>query len=469
MTDFSEVINDYQVLVTVYITNYNYGKFIEQAVDSVLNQSLDDFEIIIIDDGSTDNSREIIERLSQHPKIKVIFQQNKGLNVTNNIALRTARGKYIMRLDADDFLDHNALLVMSNVLEKDPELGLVFPDYYITDDEGHPQSIHRRHDFDKDVSLLDQAAHGACTMIRVDFLKEVGGYSEDYSCQDGYELWVKFTALRKVSNINTPLFYYRQHGSNLTKNEQRILSTRATINRDYVKYEQQKPNTLAIIPVRDANTVNNTLAFSALNEHTFLEYKIQQAREAENIRRVVVSSPDLQVKKFVQDKFQDQVLFIQRPQAQARLNVGLVATVNHILTQAEIQEKKPEALAILAIEFPFTDSAVIDDAVNTLYLFSSDSLISVRPDTHTFFQHHGHGMQPILNQEKFTKLEREALYKYTGGISLTKTNVFQQEQKFITGKVGHIVIDQQASLGVYSEYDLKLARLLEKEKTTVSR
>jgi len=146
-----------------------------------------------------------------------------------------------------------------------------------------------------------------------------------------------------------------------------------------------------------------------------------------------------------------------------------VDTVNHILTQTGIQEQVPAALAILAIEFPFTGSSVIDDAVNTLYLFNSDSLISVRPDTHTFFQHHGHGMQPILNQEKFTKLEREALYKYTGGISLTKTKVFWEEQKFITAKVGHIVIDQQASLGVYSEYDLKLARLLAKEKVTVSR
>jgi CMP-N-acetylneuraminic acid synthetase len=458
-----------EVLVTVYITNYNYGKFIEQAVNSVLNQSLDDYEIIIIDDGSTDNSREIIERLSQHPKIKVIFQQNKGLNVTNNIALRAARGKYIMRLDADDFLDHNALLVMSNMLEKDPELGLVFPDYYITDDEGHPQSIHRRHDFDKDVSLLDQAAHGACTMIRVDFLKEVGGYSEDYSCQDGYELWVKFTARHKVTNINTPLFYYRQHGSNLTKNEQRILNTRATINRDYVQNDEQKHNTLAIIPVRDANSVNNTLAFSLLDDRSFLEHKINHALEAENIRQVVVSSPDPKVQSFVQKKYGEQVRFIQRPQEQARLNVGLVDTVNHILTQAGIQDKMPAALAILSIEFPFTGANVINDAVNTLYLFNSDALISVRPDTHTFFQHHGHGMQPILNQEKFTKLEREALYKYTGGVSLTKTKVFQEEQKFITGKIGHVVIDQQASLGVYSEYELKLARLLAKEKAMVSR
>ncbi len=463
MNNLYQNSDEQHLLVTVYITNYNYGKFISQAVESVLQQSLEDFEIIIIDDGSTDDSGKIIEQYAQHPKIKVIFQKNKGLNVTNNIALRVARGKYIMRLDADDFLDHNALLVMSNLLEKDPELGLVFPDYYITDEEGHPQTIHKRHDFDKDVSLLDQAAHGACTMIRVEFLRELGGYSENYSCQDGYELWVKFTTHYKVRNVNTPLFYYRQHGKNLTKNEKRILSTRANINRDYIQYEEEKLNTLAIIPVRDTNSSNNTLAFTRLNEKTFLEHKIDQALQASNIRRVVVTSPDPKVHELVEDKYGDQVWFISRAREQARLNVGLVDTVNHILSQADVKDMNPSSLLILAIEFPFVGPSTLDDAVNTLFLFNSDSLISVRPDTHTFFQHHGHGMQAILNQEKFTKLEREALYKYTGGISLTRTDIFHEEQKFITAKVGHIVIDQQASLGVHSEYDLTLVRLLLKE------
>lgn len=453
---------DHQVLVSVYITNYNYGKFITQAVESVLYQTLDDFEIIIIDDGSTDNSKEIIERYAEDPKIKVIFQKNKGLNVTNNIALRVAKGKYIMRLDADDFLDQNALLVMSNTLERDDELGLVFPDYYITDENGTPESIHKRHNFDKDVSLLDQAAHGACTMIRASFLRELGGYNEDYSCQDGYELWVKFTAQHKVSNINTPLFYYRQHGANLTKNENRILSTRATINKDYLKAEEDKQQTIAIIPVRDANSVNHKLAFSLLDDKTFLEHKIDQALQAENISRVVVSSPDEKVKSFVTEKYQDKVEFISRPVEQARLNVGLVGTVNHILAQENIRKLQPTAIAVLAIEFPFVDALTLDNAINTLFLFHADSLISVRPDTNMFFQHHGHGMQPILNQDKFTKLERESLYKYTGGVSVTKTTVFEKEQQFITGKVGHVVIDQQASMGIYSEYDLKLARLLAK-------
>ncbi|MBI4647572.1 MAG: glycosyltransferase family 2 protein [Bacteroidia bacterium] len=140
-------------LVTVYITNFNYGRYIKKAIDSVLSQTFQDFELIIIDDGSTDNSKKIIETYSLHPKIKIIFQQNKGLNVTNNIALRVAQGRYIMRLDADDFLDSNALLVMCNLLEKDSELGLIFPDYYLIDEDDNIIKLEKRHSFNNDVSL----------------------------------------------------------------------------------------------------------------------------------------------------------------------------------------------------------------------------------------------------------------------------------------------------------------------------
>ena len=116
--------------ITVYITNYNYGRFIEQAIDSVLNQTEQDFEIIIIDDGSIDNSRAIIDSYRNNPKIKIVLQQNKGLTTSNNVALKLSQGKYIMRLDADDYLVQNALSKLSSILDKKPNLGMVFGDYY---------------------------------------------------------------------------------------------------------------------------------------------------------------------------------------------------------------------------------------------------------------------------------------------------------------------------------------------------
>ena len=96
--------------------NYNYGSFIEESVNSVLKQSYKDWELLIIDDGSTDNSLDVLKKFNNHKQIKIIKQKNKGLNVTNNIAIRLSISEYITRLDPDDFLDENYLLVVSDVL-----------------------------------------------------------------------------------------------------------------------------------------------------------------------------------------------------------------------------------------------------------------------------------------------------------------------------------------------------------------
>ena len=102
----------------------------------------------------------------------------------------------------------------------------------------------------------------------------------------------------------------------------------------------------------------------------------------------------------------------------------------------------------------------IDDAINTLQIFEADSLISVRAEPDMFFQHDGGGMKPILGMEKFTKLERDILYRYTGGVILTQTSKFKKHQELITGKVGHIELDQKSTLRISSSFDLKVAELL---------
>ena len=134
-------------LVTVYIVNHNYGRFIEDSIKSVLNQTFKDLELIIIDNGSNDTSKQIIQRYSKKKNIKVIFQKNIGLNATNNIALKYSRGRFIMRLDADDYLDENALEIMFNKIKMTVKLGLVFPDYYLIDEKNNLIELVRRHDF----------------------------------------------------------------------------------------------------------------------------------------------------------------------------------------------------------------------------------------------------------------------------------------------------------------------------------
>lgn len=444
-------------LVSVYITNHNYGAYIRQSIESVISQTFNDYELLIIDDGSTDNSREIIEEYRDMNNVKIIFQQNKGLNITNNIALSAAKGKYIMRLDADDYLDSNALLVMCNLLEKDDELGMVFPDYYLVDEQGNILNLEKRHDFTSEVKLMDQPAHGACTMIRREYLLQLNGYNEDYTCQDGYELWIKFINSYKVDNVNTALFYYRRHGANLTGNEDKILTTRAQIKEDFLSKDGSDKAALAILPIRGENSQNHTTAFEKVEGRFLIDWKISELLKTNRIEHIVVTSPSEKVENYIKERWHDKekIQFIKRNENLAQLNTNLTSTLTDVLSK--VRDFDYEYLMVLGVEYPFISYKTINDAINTLSIFKADSLVSVRPETSLFFKHDGEGMKPILNMDKFTKLERDALYKNIGGIMLATKEFFESKNLLLGGKVSHIVIGQKESLGIFSKYDLKVA------------
>lgn len=454
-------------LVTIYITNYNYENFIEQAINSVLEQSYSNIELYIIDDGSTDNSKEKIEKYASLQNVNIVYQQNKGLNTTNNIALRLANGKYIVRLDADDYLVMHAIELMVNVLESDKDLGLVFPDYFLIDKNNIILSEIKRHDFRKDVKLYDQPAHGACTMIRVAFLKELGGYNEAYSCQDGYELWIKFIAKFKVTNLPQPLFHYRQHGNNLTSNENRILATRRSINSDFINQNKiELPVTIGIIPIRETTIDRSLIALKKFTGKTLLDIKIESALQSRLLQEIIVTSDLIDIENHITQQYSnnDRVKFVKRPKKLARYNVSLIDTIKNVFNESPPEKTNKQCVMILPIEYPFLKTEMIDDAIHVLKIFDSNSLISVRPEYKTIYQHHGEGMVPISDQEKLTQFEREALYKSAGGITMTYFNDLLKSEKILNGKVGHIVVDDASAFGIFTEFDLKLARHLLNDK-----
>lgn len=453
-------------LITIYITNFNYEKFIKIAIDSVLSQSMQDYELFIIDDGSTDNSKSIIENYRDKEKVSIIYQQNKGLNITNNVAMRSANGKYLMRLDADDFLEKEALEKMSQALEKDEELGLVFPDYYYVDAQGSRTGIEQRHNFEKEVSLYDQPAHGACTMIRLEFLKELGGYNESFTCQDGYDLWIKFITHHKVSNINIPLFSYRRHGQNLTTNEDKILKTRKQIKSVFVDEHFKSPSTLAIIPVRNTYIGDDNLPLFEIEGKSLLERRVEACLKSKKLNQLAISSADENILSFATEKFsqKENVSIIKRPKAYAEKNQSLNDTIEQSLNFEEENGREYEAIMTMAIEFPFLEAETIDEAIDTLTLFKSDAVLSVRPDNRLYYQHTGKSLKPILEQEKFTKLEREALYKGVGGIVLSTIKNFHEHGKMTGGRISHVVVDQKTAFGIFSKFDFELFQALCKNK-----
>jgi CMP-N-acetylneuraminic acid synthetase len=447
---------DFSISVTVYIPVHNYGKYLEQAIQSVMAQKFSDWELIIIDDGSTDNSWDIIQKYASHPKIRTMRQEQKGLATTNNIALRLMQGKFIMRLDADDYLDENALLVLANILELHPQIGLVYPDYFLVDERGEIVEIVRRKKVGQDVELLDLPALGACTMIRKECLLEVGGYSEEFKCQDGYELWLKFIESFNPYNVNLPLFYYRQHPSNLTKNRSQILKTRRCIKRTFVEKNRKNaiPRVLAVIPVVKKALSALDSALHPLAGKPLLWYTISEALKTSMIDKIVVSSDDDAVLAYC--KRFPKITPILRPDALATSSTSMGAIILHVLEVLNKNKKyRPDAIMILYSNTPLRKSSHIEKCIDTMIIFNVDSVIAVEEEVDHFYNHKRYGLC-VINKRAGISLERDALYRDNGAIYLSRSSAITKKRA-VGDSIGHIVMLPEESIRIRNNFDFWLA------------
>lgn len=458
-------------LVTVYITNHNYGRYIERAIDSVLAQTLGDFELIIIDDGSSDDSRSIIERFAENPRVIPIFQENKGLNVSNNIALRSARGKYVMRLDADDYLDENALSILSATLEREPDVGLVFPDYYLIDEHANVIEHVRRHNSDE-VTLLDRPAHGACTMIRRECFQQLGGYDESFTCHDGFDLWIRMIQRYRVKNVNLPLFYYRRHPRSLTQDEERILTTRARMLEKRTQQNGRRLSALAVVPVRGTHLDPQPLALRPLGPQKLIDWTLHAALAADRISNVIVTTPDPEVLTYLSENYPDRVIPLLREPKLALPNTHIEQTLFHAIAEYTKTHDPPDALVVLYVESPFRTARHIDSALDVLEFFQTDSVVGVRPETDVFYRHNGAGLEPLTAPTQL-RLERDDLYRQVGQLQAVRRDFLESHKQVVGGRVGHVVLDQTAAWRLRSDWDWvvaeKLAQSRESNPTTKPR
>jgi len=442
--------------ISVYIAAYNYATYIAESIDSVIKQTYSDWELIIINDGSTDNTKEVIEQYD-HPNIRVVHQENKGLNVTNNIALRLARGEYIMRLDADDFLDENALLILSSTLDKKKDIDLVYPDYYLVDIAGKVLDLVRRKKIDDEVQLLDLPAHGACTIFRTSVLRQLGGYIEDYSCQDGYELWLRFIQRFKPYNLNIPLFYYRQHSESLTTNESRILETRRQIKRDFVSKNAHinTPKVLAVIPASRNSVYPKNDPLIELAGKPLIWYSIEEAQKSKLIDKIVVTSDDEEVLSYISGN--EKIIGVKRSNDPQKNNIKLEGVLLETLDSIKEEHSYiPDFVCSLFVNTPLRRAKHIDWAIDTLSIFNLDSVISVEEIPMICYQHRENGLLPIAGSVRGVRLERDAIYKENGAVMIFNVSSLEEEN-FLGKSVGHIQMMPEESIKINSDYEFWLA------------
>ncbi|WP_284450644.1 glycosyltransferase family 2 protein [Methylophaga thalassica] len=204
-------------LISVILPVYNAEKYVELAIFSILGQTYTNFELVIIDDGSTDDSKKIITRMANSDnRIRLISRPNKGLIKTLNEAIDVSRGDYIARMDADDICLPDRLENQITFLSEHPGNVVVGTLSTLIDSDGDeigPFGKWVKHD---EIDSAHLSGHGGAiihpsVMIRTDALRCVGGYREEFKSAEDIDLWLRLAELGKVTNIDKRLILYRQH------------------------------------------------------------------------------------------------------------------------------------------------------------------------------------------------------------------------------------------------------------------
>ena len=221
--------NSEEPLVSVIIPVYNREDYIGEAIESVLNQTYKNFELIIVNDGSTDNTENIVKGYAEKDKrIKYFYQENQGAYSARNKGIEESNGEFISFLDSDDKYFPYALEKMVYLFQTLPENVKLIYGNFINEIEGQKEKIYREivepapkpvlfHQF-----LIGNPILPTTSMVRKDVFEEIGLFDDKYSMAEDYDFWTKIILKYNIAKLNLPVSIYRKHQVQLTKDKGKL-------------------------------------------------------------------------------------------------------------------------------------------------------------------------------------------------------------------------------------------------------
>lgn len=213
--------------VSVLMPVYNAERYLGEAVESILGQTFADFEFLIVDDGSTDRSRAILERYAaQDPRIRLTSRPNTGYAAALNELLGLARGELVARMDADDVALPERLARQVDYLRAHPDVVCVGTAVHFIDAAG--RFLWDRHPGMEHEAIQERALAGDCAlnhpsvMMRRAALEAVGGYHVEFMPAEDLDLWLRLGEVGRLTNLSDVLMKYRQHEASFSEQHQRL-------------------------------------------------------------------------------------------------------------------------------------------------------------------------------------------------------------------------------------------------------
>jgi glycosyltransferase involved in cell wall biosynthesis len=205
--------------VTVIIPTYNRANLIGETLESVHAQTFGDYEIVIVDDGSTDDTHSVVRRVA--PEARYIYQENMGIPGVINVCVRESRGDYIQHLGSDDLLEPQALARAAAVLDANPKVALVHGAAWLIDDAGRRLSISRppfaKDDYvrsgHEEIRDLLFSNHVVATTVvaRRQVMLDVGLFDDRFGLYEDWNLWTRIARKHDIAYLHEPQASYRVH------------------------------------------------------------------------------------------------------------------------------------------------------------------------------------------------------------------------------------------------------------------
>jgi teichuronic acid biosynthesis glycosyltransferase TuaG len=211
-------------IFSVIIPVYNAGAYIEQSLASVFAQTCSDFEVIVVDDGSTDDSADRVNQFSHHPALRYIYQTNAGPAAARNTGLNQAKGQFIAFLDADDMWHPDKLAAHLSRMQRDPKLGLSFNWFEVFYDRPNGERFvpwfappTKSTLYWEDFLERNWTGTSSTVVIRAECLTEQCKFDSRFRTSEDYQLWLKIAqAGWKIGFIPEALTVYRRRPHSLT-------------------------------------------------------------------------------------------------------------------------------------------------------------------------------------------------------------------------------------------------------------
>lgn len=226
--------------VSLVLPTYNQAHYLPAALDGVFAQTYPHYELIVVNDGCTDETPSILADYHQRYEFTIIEQENQGLPTALNAGFSGAQGEYLTWTSSDNVMLPEMLATLVSVLDTHPDVGLVYADWEVIDETGQVIAIAHSIEYDRHLLLMDNYIN-ACFLYRRKCQEKVGCYDPRMRGGEDWDYWLRISRFYKMVHVSKPLYQYRVHSASLTARSKHLVAGTSLIShREFFAHWRRK-------------------------------------------------------------------------------------------------------------------------------------------------------------------------------------------------------------------------------------